>query len=95
MKPVELFDLCIDAVRLWNSGEQIADHPTVMLVVPVKRVPKGDGFRLFGRSGPIGRLATIKEVDGGYEAVGWFNAVSVLKALGVNVRPAHQAESER
>ena len=86
MKPVELFDLCMDAVKRWNSGDQIAEHPTVMLKVPLTRIPRGERFRLTGRDGPLGRMANIKEVPGGYEAVGFFNAVSILKWLGVDVR---------
>jgi hypothetical protein len=79
MKPVELFDLCADAITRWNEGDQIADFPTVMLVVPLTRLPRGDSIRLAGKSGPLGRLATIKEAGDAYEAVGFFNAVKVIQ----------------
>lgn len=79
MKPVELFDLCADAIKRWNAGDQIADFPTVMLVVPLARVPKGNSIRLSGRTGPLGRLAQIKEAGAEYEAIAFFDASKVIQ----------------
>jgi hypothetical protein len=87
MKPVDLFDLCVAAVARFNSGEMIADAPMVMLSVPRRDIPKGDYIRLYGRSGPLGRIATIKgRDDGQFDVIGYFPAVPILKSLGVEVQ---------
>ena len=81
MKLADLTALCGDAIARWNSGEMIADRPTIMLVVPCATVPKGNGIRLMGRKGPVGEIANIKPAEGGYEALCFYDARAVLKAI--------------
>jgi hypothetical protein len=81
MKPVELFDLCMDAIGRWNSGEQIAEVPTVLLTLPTSRIPSGNGIRLAGRSGPLGRIMTIREAGDEYTVVAAFNAAKIVQWL--------------
>ncbi len=81
MKPVELFDICVDAVNRWNVREQITDVPTVMLVIPRLVCPKGDSIRLLGKSGPLGRIATVKETESGFDVVAYFPALPILALL--------------
>jgi len=93
MKPRELFDLCMEAIDRFNRGEVYADEPFIMLTLPRKVPLKGGHVRLFGRTGPLGRVATGKPRDDGlWDIVAYFPAVRVVKALGdamgvkVNVR---------
>lgn len=81
MKPDELIALCDDAILRFNSGEMVADAPTIMLIVPTKRLPEGNNIRLFGKSGPSGWLAQIKRVGKEYEAVAYFPAIKVRAAI--------------
>lgn len=83
MKPQELLDLCMDAIDRFNAGEVMADEPFIMLTLPRKVPLKGDHIRLFGRSGPFGRVATGKPRDDGlWDIVAYFPAVRVVQALG-------------
>lgn len=96
MKPQELFDLCMDAIDRFNRGEVLADKPFVMLTVPRKVPLSGEKIRLFGRTGPLGRVATGKpRADGLYDIVAYFDAVSVVKsiadAVGVKVKVSRKA----
>lgn len=93
MSPKDLLDVCLDAIDRFNRGEVFADEPFIMLTIPRKAPLKGDHIRLFGRSGPLGRVATGKPRDDGlWDFVAYFPAVGVVKALGdmmgvkVNVR---------
>lgn len=83
MKSVELFDLCMDAIDRFNRGEVLADRPFVMLTLPRAGSSCGRTIRLFGRSGPIGQVATAHQrEDGGLDVVAYFPAVPIVEALG-------------
>lgn len=83
MKPVELFDLCMDAIERFNRGEVIAEKPFVMLTIPRAGKECGQTIRLFGNSGPIGDVATAhRRVDGGLDVVAYFPAIPIIQALG-------------
>lgn len=83
MTPGDLFDLCLDAIDRFNRGEVSADEPFIMLTLPRKAPLRGDRIRLFGKSGPLGRVATGKPRDDGlWDFVVYFPAVAVVKALG-------------
>lgn len=93
MKPQELLDTCLTAIDRFNAGEVFADQPFVMLVLPRNQRSVGRTIKLFGRSGPVGDVATAKpRADGGLDVVAYFKAVAVVKALAdmvgvkVNVR---------
>jgi hypothetical protein len=80
--PLELFDLCVDAVKRWKNGEMIGDEPFVTLVVPRDRVPTGRTIRLLGRFGPQGRIATVKErKDGRFDVVAYFPAKRIIELI--------------
>lgn len=81
MTPHGLVDLCTAAVDAWNDGGRTDPPPSVLLVVPRARCPSGDTVALFGRGGPRGRIATIRETPGGYEVVAYFPAAAVLDAI--------------
>lgn len=81
MKPDELISLCDDAIERFNRGEVFGDAPTIMLIVPTKRLPEGENIRLFGRSGPMGWVAQIKRLGKEYEAVAYFPAIKVRAAV--------------
>ena len=83
MKPVELFDLCMDAVERFNAGEVIADAPFVMLTLPRPGKTCGRTIRLFGKTGPTGQVATAhRREDGGLDVVAYFPAIPIIRALG-------------
>ena len=83
MKPVELFDLCMNAVERFNAGEVLADAPFVMLTLPRPGGTCGRTIRLFGKSGPTGRVATAhRREDGGLDVVAYFPAIPIIQALG-------------
>lgn len=95
MKPLELFDLCMDAIDRFNQGEVFSERPFVMLTIPRASCPRGKTIRLFGRTGPAGDIATVKvRDDGQFDVVAYFPAVPIVVALGdmvgtkVNVRRA-------
>lgn len=101
MKPVELFDLCMDAIDRFNKGEVYSDKPFIMLTVPRSGKTCGRTIRLFGKSGPVGEVATAhRRADGGLDVVAYFPAVPVVKSLAeamgikVNVRRAHATKDE-
>lgn len=83
MKPVELFDLCMDAVDRFNRGEVFAEKPFVMLTLPRPGKTCGMTIRLFGNSGPTGDVATAHQrPDGGLDVVAYFPAIPIIQALG-------------
>ncbi|WP_395393082.1 hypothetical protein WBP07_17995 [Novosphingobium sp. BL-8A] len=95
MKPMELFDLCMDAIDRFNRGEVFADRPFVMLTIPRASKSVGKTIRLFGKTGPIGDVATAhRREDGGLDVVAYFPAVPIVQTLSrmvgtkVNVRRA-------
>ena len=81
MTPYELIDLCDAAIR-----DVIVGEPTIMLTVPLERLPRGANVRMFGRTGPVGRLARVDPEGDAYTAVVFFPAVKVrayvMKMLG-------------
>jgi hypothetical protein len=86
MKPVELFDLCMDAIDRFNRGEVIAEKPFVMLTIPRTGKTCGRTIRLFGNSGPTGDVATAHQrADGGLDVVAYFPAIPIIQALGKGV----------
>lgn len=83
MKPVELFDLCMDAIDRFNRGEVFAEKPFVMLTLPRPGKTCGRTIRLFGNSGPKGDVATAhRRADGGLDVVAYFPAIPIIQALG-------------
>lgn len=72
MTPCELINLCDAAIQ-----NQLVGEPTVMLVVPLDRPPRGDTIRMFGHTGPVGRLARVDPEGDAFEAVVFFPAVKV------------------
>lgn len=91
MKPVELFDLCMDAIDRFNRCEVFADKPFVMLTLPRRNKTCGRTIRLFGNTGPTGDVATVhRRADGGLDVVAYFPAIPIIQALakemGVNVK---------
>lgn len=83
MKPIELFDLCMDAIDRFNRGEVFAERPFIMLTIPRTSCPRGKTVRLFGRTGPAGDIATVKDrTDGQFDVVAYFPAVPIVQALG-------------
>jgi len=81
MTPQELLDGCIERIMAWNDGERFADEPTMALTLQRAKPPSGDSIRLFGRSGPKGRLATCRPRDGGWMVVAYFPAYAIAKGL--------------
>ena len=81
MSPTEIFDLTMNAIQEWNKGDRTGEGPSVLLVVPRKSLPSGQTIALFGRRGPRGRIATIKETASGYDVVAYFQAVHILNSL--------------
>lgn len=81
MSPVDLLDLCMASVARWNAEGATGPAPTVLLVVPKKRCPTGETVALFGRWGPRGRIATIRETDAGYDVVAYFPAIAVVQEM--------------
>lgn len=90
MTPKELFDACMERIEAWNAGEQFTDEPTLALTLQRPRPPSGDTVRLWGRSGPRGRLATCRPRDGGWMVVAYFPAVPIVRdiarELGVDLK---------
>lgn len=59
------------------------ERPHLYLTIPRKTLPRGDGIRLSGRHGPIGRICTAKEnSDGGFNVVAVFKSDQILAFLG-------------
>lgn len=81
MKPVELFDLCADAVERFNRGEVHAERPFVYLTIARKKCPQGRSVRLFGRHGPAGQICNVKEGGGAFNVTALFPAVPIILAL--------------
>ena len=72
MTPQQLIDLCDAAIP-----NQLVGEPTIMLKLPLDRPPRGDTIRMFGRTGPVGRLARVDPEGDAYTAVVFFPAVKV------------------
>lgn len=77
MTPADLIALCDDAIARWSGGEQLAEHPTIMLEIPLKRPPKGDHANLAGRHGPRGYICVVRPDGEAFRAVGYFPARAV------------------
>ena len=78
MTPAELVDLCTTSIGAWRAEGGAGPAPSIMLVVPRRRCPSGETVALFGRSGPRGRIASIRETEHGYDVVAYFPAAGVL-----------------
>lgn len=82
MSPLDLFNLCMDAIARFNAGEVFAEMPFVILTLPRAECPRGKTIRLFGKTGPLGNIATVKECpSGGYDVTGYFPAAPIIQAL--------------
>lgn len=90
MTPQELFDACMERIVEWNGGERFADEPTICLTLQRKNPPSGDSVRLYGTSGPKGRLATCRPRDDGWMVVAYFpaHAIAVDVALHLGMDAA-------
>lgn len=60
MKIPELRALCEDAIARFERGEIYGDKPFILLVIPTKKVPRGDKIRLCGRHGPLGEFLSCR-----------------------------------
>lgn len=90
MTPLQLFDLCTDAVARWQScpANMRAEAPFVLLTIAKSRIPKGDKMRAFGRSGPLGTICNVKtRSDGKFDVTGYWPAVPILRELVAMVQP--------
>lgn len=94
MKPEELLQLCQSSIKEWNE-HQIGEKPTVMLVLSRKRAPTGKNIRLYGRTGPKGRIANIRQTDTGFAIVAYFPAIPIAQDvadhLGIELKGASEA----
>ena len=81
MDPRQLLELCLEAVNGWNQGGRSGSEPTIMLVVPRTKCPRGETIAMFGKAGPRGRIATIKETPAGYDVVAYFPAIATMKII--------------
>jgi len=82
VKPLELFEKCMDAIDAFNDGDTFADEPFIYLVVPRLHCPQGRKINLFGTSGPRGIICNVKQTETGFDVVAVFPAVPIIKALG-------------
>ena len=89
MTPRQLLDLCLENIREW-AEHPFTDEPTVMLVLPRKTAPMGESIKLYGRAGPKGRIANIRETETGYDVVAYFPAIpialEVAEHLGIKIK---------
>lgn len=94
MSPEELLQLCQNSIAEWNE-HQISDAPTIMLAITRKTAPTGKSIRLYGKSGPKGRIATIREAETGYSVVAYFPAIPIAQDiadhLGIELKGATEA----
>ncbi len=79
MTPPELLASCMERIDSWNAGEQFCDEPTIALTLQRPRPPGGDSVRLYGRSGPRGRLANCRPKGDGWQIVAYFPAVAIAR----------------
>jgi hypothetical protein len=93
MSPADLVDLCTTSIERWRSGGCAGSAPSILLVVPRTRCPSGETVSLFGRSGPRGRIANIRETPRGYDVVAYFPAAAVLEEIMAALRRAGAADA--
>ena len=86
MHPRELLDLCTASVERWKADGGGEPPASVLLVVPRSRCPAGRTIALYGRSGPRGRIATIRENATGYDVVAYFPAMAIIDEISRAVR---------
>lgn len=79
MTPPELLASCMERINAWNAGEQFCDEPTIALTLERPKPPAGDSVRLYGRSGPKGRLANCRPMNGAWQVVAYFPAVAIAR----------------
>ena len=65
------------------------ERPHLYLVIPRDTLPSGDGIRLAGRRGPIGRICTVKSrgenefyTKGPFDIIAVFKSDQILAFLG-------------
>lgn len=56
-------------------------QPYLYLTIPTQNLPRGNGIRLCGRSGPRGRICCVKETEDGFTTVAVFESQKILKFL--------------
>ena len=84
MTPLQLFDMCIEAVERWKSAppEIRGDRPFMLLTVTRPRNPKGKQMRVFGKSGPLGNICNVKERDDGkFDVTGYWPVTTIMQQL--------------
>ena len=72
----ELRQLCKAPI---DSTGEVPKH--IYLTTIKDRMPGGDNIRLFTRSGPLGRICTIKEADDKFSVTACFQRAEILAAL--------------
>jgi hypothetical protein len=58
-----------------------AQNVGLYLTIPRKGLPKGSSIRMFGRSGPIGKICCVNKTAHGFDVVAHFNGPAVIKYL--------------
>lgn len=84
MTPLQLFDLCTEAIERWNTDPHDirSDKPFLLLTVTKARCPRGDKMRAFGRSGPFGRICNVKErADGKFDVTGYWPVQPIMQQI--------------
>jgi hypothetical protein len=84
MTPLQLFDLCTDAIQRWEKDPLCirSDKPFLLLTVTKARCPRGDKMRAFGKSGPLGRICNVKErSDGKFDVTGYWPVAPIMQQL--------------
>lgn len=74
MTPLDLINICDAPVDGLDGQPVVSDH--IYLTVQKRRAP-GECVRLAGRSGPLGRVCTAREVSGGLAVVAVFQRTAV------------------
>lgn len=94
MSPHELLQLCQDNIAEWDE-HKIGEEPTVMLTLSRKTVPTGKSVRLYGRTGPKGKIANIRKTQTGFAVVAYFPAIPIAQDiadhLGIELKGANEA----
>ncbi len=84
MTPLQLFDLCTEAVDRWNNDPLgiRSDKPFLLLTVTRSKCPRGERMRVFGKSGPLGRICNVKErTDGKFDVTGYWPVAPIMQQL--------------
>jgi len=84
MTPLQLFDLCTEAVDRWNKDPLgiRSDKPFLLLTVTRSKCPRGERMRVFGKSGPLGQICNVKErADGKFDVTGYWPVAPIMQQL--------------